>query len=348
MNPKDIITILLTFATLVFFIDNIFYRLTSINNTEPFRRPKIYRWASDYNTTLVRESLKKFNLTLENLRDRPKFWTDNIQLCIQFNILHVIQDQKQLELLASYYYPFFKNIKFFYDGEQGTVANSSLSFVDIMRCDSHLGWYQHKCIQQCINEGTDTTKGYMYISDDMFINITAMADLPISKIWFTTIVAKNYTWIQNPGPNGWGWMWFGPPYDNAKKLVKVIDSLPISWIRNLTTNAGFPDNNFEAIATSDIIYIPQNKVAKMNLVLDHIIKTEDLFCEITTALAVNIITSDEIDLGLGYLWGDRSVEAIRRAAEIAYFVHPVKLGIPEYREVWVEYMEKQLQDVATH
>jgi len=73
---------------------------------------------------------------------------------------------------------------FLFDGLQGSVSGTFPDFVEIIRCDSSNGWYQHKCILQCLQSGHYDPKGYLYIADDMFINITMMSEYPIDKIWF--------------------------------------------------------------------------------------------------------------------------------------------------------------------
>ena len=67
-----------------------------------------------------------------------------------------------------------------------------LSLSNVISCDSHVGWYQQKCIRSCMQQGTEETKGYLYIADDMFINLAMMADLPTTKIWFTRTEPLDY------------------------------------------------------------------------------------------------------------------------------------------------------------
>ena len=105
--------------------------------------------------------------------------------------------------------------------------------------------------------------------------------------------------------------------------------------------AGFP-NHFSAYSTFDIIYIPQALVTDMTHVLDHIINTTELFCEIATNLAVNIVAPNRSTLVSGHLWKDRSIAAIKQRATTAHFVHPAKLGVQGHRDIWIQYMEKQL------
>ena len=250
-------------------------------------------------------------------------------------------------MLLSYYYPFFVKITLIFDGNPQYNFSSLPSFAKVLFCDSHLGWYQHKCIRKCINQGSNETQGYLYISDDMFINITKMAQLPRSKVWFLENAKKSFSWIQNPGAAGWGWQWWGPPYENSLKLTNIIYSFPKIWRNKLKKYSGFPDN-FSVVATSDIIYIPQRVVPEILPVLDHIISHENLFCEIATALAVNVASPDFVKLEYGYLWADRSIQEIERKSLTAHFVHPIKLSQAEHAAVWVKNMEKQLYFVLVN
>jgi hypothetical protein len=263
-----------------------------------------------------------------------------------FNLAHLKPNKNLINVLISYYFPFFKNISLIFDGHPNYNFTSVPSFVNVMFCDSHLGWYQQKCIRKCIQQNDSETEGHLYIADDMFINITKMAELPKSKIWYVGNSKKSMSWIENPGPKGWGWQWWGPPYGNNVKLKNTIQSFPRKWQVILEKYHSFPDN-FSVIATSDIIYIPQSKVPEIIPVLDHIIGQGDLFCEIATPLAVNVASPDFVKMQGGYLWNDRSVAMIERVSRTAHFVHPVKLGTAVHAALWVNYMEQQLNLTIT-
>ena len=54
-------------------------------------------------------------------------------------------------------------------------------------------------------------------------------------------------------------------------------------------------------------------------------------------------SQDVVKMENGYLWGgDRSVAGIERKSTVAHFVHPLKLGRAKHAELWLKYMEKQL------
>ncbi len=293
--------------------------------------------------SLVEESLNKKGYSLSDLPPKPALWTDKVHLCINFNLNGIKPNKQVTETLMSYYLPFFKNITLIFNGDNWSRPDYVPEFVDFISCDSHIGWYQHKCLRSCIQRGSEETKGFLYIAEDMFINLTKMAELPITKLWIVGSAICRYSATQTLGHKGCEWGWWGPPTNGAKNLDIVIKSLPAKWME-LTKTAGFPDH-FHAFCTSDIIYIPQALVTDMTHVLDHIISTAELFCEIATILAVNIVAPNRTTLVNGYLWGDRSMAAIKQRATTAHFVHPVKLGIRDHRDIWIQYMEKQLFNI---
>ena len=289
---------------------------------------------------LVRGSLARLGYGKNDFPLRSDLWTEKIHLCIMFNLAN-LANEENINILTSYYFPFFKNITLIFDGHPNYNFSSVPDFVNVLLCNSNWAWYQHKCIRKCIQHNNSETEGHLYIADDMFINITKMAELDKSKIWFIVNEKKSMSWIQNPGPKGWGWQWWGPPHGNNVKLNNTIQSFPSKWKDNLEKYHGFPDN-FSVVATSDIVYIPRTAVSKILPVLDHIIQQGDLFCEIATPLAVNVASHDVVKMEYGYLWADRSVAGIKRASKTAHFVHPVKLGWAEHAALWVGFMEQQL------
>ena len=309
-------------------------------NTRPYN-------IEDHYQQVIASNLSKMGYTLSDLPDPSELWTENVELCIMFNLNGAGMNQEVTELLIAFYQPFFSHITLLLDGDPAWTKKPKYlpSYVNVLGCDSHVGWYQHKCIRTCIQQGTTETKGFLYIPDDIFINVSKMAELPISKVWFTPSSGpEGYSRIvemaRNTRPTSW---WWGPPTNSAANLEIVINNLPSEWKEQLINTAGFPDH-FQAIATSDTIYIPQTIAPKMEQVLTRIIDTTPLFCEVATNLAVSIVAPDRVYFGYGYIWKDRSIEGINRAAQRAHFVHPVKLvGYKQHRDLWIQYMEKQLE-----
>lgn len=325
-------------------------------------------WREDFNSSLVRDSLRRLGHGLQDFPGRGRLWTGAVRLCVMFNLNNVGPSERVINLLISYYFPFFKHISLVFDGHPNYNFSSVPSFVDILFCDSHLGFYQHKCIRQCIQQTNSDTEGYLYISDDMFINITKMTALPKTEIWFLENQRRSMSWIQNlhgdnrsrhlgphkqpPAcketvcPGGADWVWWAPPYNNSIKLKHTIESFPTEWQNRLKKHHGFPDN-FSVVAFSDIIYIPARILPELCPVLDHIIVHQpELFSEVATSLAVNVASAGFVRLESGYIWNDRTSAEIERMARTAHFVHAIKLGQAGQAEMWVRFMEQQLHQAV--
>ncbi|XP_064383072.1 uncharacterized protein LOC135331756 [Halichondria panicea] len=349
MKLKCLHVILLVF--LISLLDLFVFKLLDLRQTQPqhsfhmatnksLDSSLVEQSLEDNNSSPVEQSLQENNYSLSDLPPKSALWTDKIHLCINFNLNGIKPNKQVTETLMSYYLPFFKKITLIFDG-YWSRPDYVPELVDFISCDSHIGWYQHKCIRTCIQRGSEETKGFLYIADDMFINLTKMAELPTTKLWMVDSEVCSYSKILNLGHPGCEWPWWGPPTNGAKNLDIVIKSLPAKWKEQLVKTAGFPDH-FKSYCTSDIIYIPQALVTDMTHVLDHIINTAKLFCEIATILAVNIVARNRTTLVNGYLWGDKSMAAIKQRATTAHFVHPVKLGLQAYLDIWIQFMEKEL------
>ena len=138
------------------------------------------------------------------------------------------------------------------------------------------------------NPASDSVEGFLYIADDMFINITKMAQLDRTKLWTSSMHTYNYYELMKKSKAELHkiWWWFGFPRYVEDYLHKTIKSLPEEWMEALKTNAGF----YEAICTSDIYYISASIAPRMITVISFIVNTTDLFSEVASPLAVGIIT----------------------------------------------------------
>ena len=308
---------------------------------------------SNFDLTMVKSSLKKKGYTLADLPPWSALWTDKIHLCVMFNLNGIKPSEDITKVLASYYFPFFKDITFFFDGAKWESQRPDYlpEFVNLISCDSHVGWYQHKCLRLCLQQGTEETKGHLYIADDMFINLTMMADLPTTTmVWYVGMAQDSYSQILNPGRKGWAWWWWGPPTNNHKRLENVIKILPSEWMNQLKRTAGFPDH-FKVRTLADIIYVPKALGPNLTTVIDFVINSKTyLFCEVAVPLAVNIAAPNQvINLKTSFLWGNnRNVPNIEKAAKTVHVVHPVKLGVEPQRNLWIQLMENQLYNIITN
>ena len=150
-------------------------------------------------TTIVKPFLNKST--------ESQLWTKKVQLCIMFNLKNISPNKQVINLTLSHYSYFFNHIMLLFDGEWGEKPDYLPKNIKFSGCKSTNGWYQHYCLRICLNETWDEDgepKGYLYIADDMFVNLTKMSFLPLSKVWFIGATNINYTAKASLG-NSWHW-----------------------------------------------------------------------------------------------------------------------------------------------
>ena len=125
--------------------------------------------ALDVDSSLLRGSLNRLGYTLADFPDRNYLWTHNIHLCVMFNQNGVEPNEKVTNLLISYYFPFFRKITLIFGGQTSDTSSCIPNYVQVLSCESYLGWYQHKCIRKCIQQYDSKTKELISISYEIFI-----------------------------------------------------------------------------------------------------------------------------------------------------------------------------------
>ena len=281
--------------------------------------------------------LKGVGYSFPKLPDRSTLWTKNIQLCIMYN--HVPGEYFVRELMA-YYLRFFDEIMLLFDGEWPEKPSFIPEYVNFSECRSSHGYFQHKCLHTCLTNGARNVEGYLFVADDIFVNLSRMSTLPRSKLWFVDMDVYNYT--NKAAFTHWRW----PQY--FKKTQLVVDNLPPEWKEVLVKFVGFP-KRFHGSSLSDIIYVPQPMASHMVEVLSYIIKTTDLFCEIAIPLAVDIVDPQYVHMVRGYVTAQnrKNRTLITSTAAKAPFVHPLKLAIRPTADIWRDFMAKQLKLLGT-
>ena len=262
-------------------------------------------------------------------------WTKRIQLCIMFNLKNMSPNKEVIDRLLSNYSFFFNHIMLLFDGDWNEKPSYIPTNVAFSGCRSDNGWFQHRCLPICLNEtwGEEGEPvGYLYTADDMFINLTMMRSLPPRKVWYLetpTIPYNNISSLRH-----WHWT------EVNKPLETVIKNLPAKW-KQVLDNSGFPER-FHAPGTADLVYVPHSLAENMTDVLNYIDETARLFCEVSLPLAVHIIApTNQAHFNSGYLWGEnRTLENMKKKAETAHFVHPIKLSDTNQTNLWISSMEK--------
>ena len=166
---------------------------------------------------------------------RPMLWTKKVQLCIMFNLNNMAPNEKAINLLLTYYSRFFNHITVLFDGNW-KKPNYLPKNVSFSGCNSQCGWFEHKCLCICLNEtwGDSQPGGYLFISDDMFVNLAMMSSLPLSQIWYIDTKPINYT-RRASLVNTWFWN------TALKPLEVVIEHLQTEWKDIIVKEVGFPD-----------------------------------------------------------------------------------------------------------
>ena len=292
----------------------------------------------EYARAWIRD-LKGVGYSFPKLPDKSKLWTKNIQLCIMYN--YHPREYFVRELMA-YYLRFFDRIMVLFDGEWPEKPSFIPEYVNFSECRSNRGHFQQVCLRTCLTNGGRNVEGYLFVADDIFVNLSRMSTLPRSKLWF---VDKEwvYDYTNKAGLTGWYW-W--PEF--SKKTRLVVDNLPPEWKEVLVTFTGFP-KQFHGHTVSDIIYVPQPLASHMIEVLSYIIKTTDLFCEVAIPLAVDIVDPQYVHMVWGYLPKERRNDRalITSTAAEAHFVHPLKLAIRPTADIWRDFMAMQLKLLGT-
>ena len=299
-------------------------------------------------------SLPPMSTEREQVSSKDQLWTKYVHLCIMFNLNRIKPNLQTINLLLEYYHPFFDRITLIFDGKWKKRPEYLPEYVKFFGCESHVGWFQHKCLNMCLSQpADDEVKGFFYIADDMFINLNNLASYNLSQAWCMTTGVYDYDELMIKDKNEIHkiWMWWGPPLFFEKVLKRVVDTLPTEWINQLQANVGFPDN-YHGKGIFDIIYLPKSLASNMTRVLTHILSCkEDLFCELAGPLAVGIVVpwDEKIEFTSSFLWGhQRNVDTIRIVAQKKALdvVHAVKLSEPDKAALWKELMDQQLKLAA--
>ena len=268
-------------------------------------------------------------------------WTKKVQLCVMFNLNRMTPNEKTINLLLTYYSRIFNHIMLLFDGKwkKPSYLPNNVTFSD---CNSERGWYEHKCLCICLNEtwGDSRPEGYLFIADDMFINLARMSLLPLSRIWYLDAEHINYT-DRASLVNVWQWN------RALKPLEVVIERLPPEWMDIIVKKVGFP-GFVHARGTADLVYVPYSLAGTVTDVLTFITRTAQLISEVALPLAMDIVApTDQAHFIYGYTWdGRQDISRMEIIARKAHFVHPIKLSGESQVRLWKTLMEEQLKNLS--
>lgn len=277
---------------------------------------------------------------------RARLWTNTIQLCVMFKF-H--PKASIVKILLAYYMRFFKDISLFVDGSWEEANFKFIqSSVKLRNCNSTdgktRGGFHHRCLAKCLEETQSDPEGYLYIADDVLLNLVELETQQKSKLWCSA-QRRFEDHVAASGKHKWP-HWNKPSGYRAFKTI--VSNLPKDWLHVLKNKHNLiPDI---PKAASDVVYIPTSKAPKMLQVLHFMTRTADIFSELAIPMAVNIAASPEEQVVMNrksYLWnGDRNLLRMRFTIKHNPFCHPVKLDQWHTGDLWREVMMKAFSHYA--
>ena len=287
--------------------------------------------------------LKSVGYVFPKLPKTASLWTKNVHLCIMFNWGST---EYRTRLLLAYYMRFFDVITLFFEGES-KISTYIPSHIEVFHVSTEHGHYQQRSLELCLKRFVTNVTSHLYIADDMFINITKMSQLSLSKIWFIPMSEHTFGGDSILGDN-WSW-WRHPPGNTFySRFVTVVNSLPQELKQILIDKVGFP-NRIHGHAAADIIHIPHSYAANVTKVLDHISSVAELFCELAVPLAVDIAQpTGREEMGDNYLWSDDrdNPSIVQRFVDTGYYAHPLKMSTRFAADMWCRSMNNQIRLLA--
>ena len=288
-----------------------------------------------------RYDLKNIGYTFPKLPEKSKLWTRDVQLCIMFNWGST---KYMIRMLVAYYMRFFNSILLLIEGELPNEAVEGIpSSVRAISVETGYGWYQQRSLLKCLQNGNSNVTSYLYIADDMFINISMLSTLLTSKVWLIEPRVFNFHDLASNGDH-WYW-WQGTGINFLERFVEVVNELPYEWKQILSRNVGFP-NRIHGNAVVDILHIPHALISNLTTVLVYLMNRSDIFSEILLPLALDIADpQDHVYFKDGNLWNkDRlKVKKIMEFARTRHFVHSLKLSTGFGNDMWCMLMSEQIE-----
>ena len=287
--------------------------------------------------------LKSIGYQFPKLPIKSNLWTREVQLCIMFNWGTT---DTSLRILLAYYRSFFNSIVLLYDGEwpDGAAGYTPEGVLSI-QVDTKHGWYQQRALYECLKIGQRRGLSTLYISDDMFINISMLSTKSLSKVWYMKAMYVDFRNEREVFADHWYW-WTKTGTNFYGKLQKVISSLPDKWMEKWKVS-GYPQKVC-VHSIADTIYVPLTFANDMLELLRHIMSVEpELFCEIVYPILIDIVVpeSHKEPYLEGNLWSeDRyNLKLIMDYSVTRDFVHSLKLQESYGRYLWCTFMNQVLK-----
>ncbi|XP_048258260.1 probable glycosyltransferase STELLO1 isoform X1 [Haliotis rufescens] len=261
----------------------------------------------------------------------------NLLLIVVFNFPHY-ENLAFLETMYSFHFPHIVYCGTNKDQFQN-YTKLLLKNVTFIEVDIGGGWFAQNCLIQAMKMQY-TVDGYLYIGDDVLLNIWNIPILPLDRLWLF-----NSSVLQPSDKTNW--MWFSNPkvglktYQAALAALKLLDAHKYKIFKQMISrNSGKNDSLF--FGGADIAYVPNKYKDDVLFFMEHFSKF-NLFVEIIfhTVFGGTEKWDNVFRMPGTYLWsaGERDhIEKYYNKNDV--FLHPVKISklisVPKGRRFFCE------------
>lgn len=241
---------------------------------------------------------------------------NNILLVVNYNwpFYHTIAH------IEAFYKDFFPNIVF-YGPKRGNGVHVLVNYY----------WYfAYRILADAMIRYPDYD-GYLYINDDVMLNLWNFDRFDSNKIWFVWL--KPIAWAYASRSKDWCW-WKSSMGSSA--IRPCLQDLPDLYKKNYIENMG--QNNLTH-GGSDVLYIPQ-RLRTDYINLAHFFYDYRVILEIAMpSICCCLESIDRWEIfNAKYLWGPEQKKLFDLYSKELDYIHPVKLTKKEN----VEFVKKQL------
>ncbi|XP_067670219.1 uncharacterized protein [Haliotis asinina] len=247
----------------------------------------------------------------------------NLLLIVVFNFPHYAN----LAILETMYRSHFPHIMYCGTNKDkfqnySEPLHKHLTFLEI---DIGNGWFAQNCLIQAMKMQY-AVDGYLYIGDDVLLNVWNIHTLPLDKLWLVNSSVFQPSEKTN-------WVWLGNPkvglktYQTAITALKVVDVHKYNAFKQMTwKNSKKNDSIF--YGPSDIAYVPASYKDEVQYYMEHFSKF-NLFVEIIFHTVFGAVEEwvNMVKLPGTYLWYDGKRDHFEKYyKKHNVFLHPVKVS----------------------
>ncbi|XP_067664740.1 uncharacterized protein [Haliotis asinina] len=315
-------------------------------------------WAAEQTPPLVYSTCKISSNVASHIRKIASYcinYTKQLFSILELNVLNQIYTYPNLLLIIVFNRPHYANLEFLQTvyGLRfphvvycGTNKDKFQYYTKLFR--THLtfievaigrGWFAQNCLIQAMKIQY-TVDGYLYIGDDVLLNVWNIRTLPFDRLWLV-----NSSVLQPCDKTKW--MWFSNPkvglktYQTALATLKAVDTDKYDTFKEMIwRNSKKKDALF--YGASDIAYVPARYKDEVLYYMEHFSKFS-LFVEIIFHTVFGGIEEWEnvVKIPGTYLWYDgKRAHFDKYYNKHNVFLHPVKISklisVPEGRRFFCD------------